>query len=423
MRPENPDPMAAPHPRDVSEGIELGFDAALRRALVDSRQRYKDLLDLAADLVWETDADGRFVFLRPDSVLGFSGEALLGSEARALAPDGALPSVFKTRTPVRGIDVWLRGAEGVVHCLSAAALPVFDEDGRWIGARGVCRDVTGERASERGVAEAGARERLAAHFLEILRDEPDPRQALRRGLAALVHALGAAGGQILVPGGGEPIVVGGSAAERVARAIRWGGRALGTLEFWRATPFDDGDRQFLGEAEMQVAGALAHAEAQQRLVAMARLDDRTGLLNRRAFLDEMTARQPLQGALLYLDLDGFKAVNDGLGHAAGDAVLAEVGQALREGTRPGDLAARLGGDEFAVWLGGSAAAGAIAIAERLRAAVVAAGRRIGGPASALDVSIGLAVSGGSAETLLGKADAAMYAAKRAGKGRLCEAEA
>jgi diguanylate cyclase (GGDEF)-like protein/PAS domain S-box-containing protein len=415
--------MRAPPRRDETAGVELGFDAALRRALVDSRQRYKDLLELAADLLWETDADGRFVFLRPDRVLGLSGEALLGSEACALAPDGVLPVVFKTRTPVRGIDVWLRGADGVVHCLSAAALPVFDEDGRWIGARGVCRDITGDRARERSVAETGARERLAAHFLQILRDEPDPREALRRGLTALAHALGATGGQILVPGNEEPIVVGGRGAERVARAIRWAGRALGTLEFWRDTPFDDGDRQLLGEAEIQVAGALAHAAAQQRLVTMARLDDRTGLLNRRAFLDEMMARQPLRGVLLYLDLDGFKAINDGLGHAAGDAVLADVGQTLREGTRPGDLAARLGGDEFAVWLDKSPPAAAVSIAARLREGIVTGGHRVGGVAASLDVSIGLAASGSNVEEILSKADAAMYAAKRAGKGLLREAEA
>jgi diguanylate cyclase (GGDEF)-like protein/PAS domain S-box-containing protein len=413
--------MDGPPPPDVSAGAPLGFDAALRRALVDSRQRFKDLLELAADVVWETDADGRFVFLRPDRVLGFSGERLLGSGVRALAPDGLLPSVFETRAPVQGVDVWLRGADGTVHCLSAAALPVLDEDGRWIGARGVCRDVTGDRARERDVAETGVRERLAAHFLQILRDEPDPRQALRRGLTALAHALGASGGQILVPGNEEPIVVGARGAERVARAIRWAGRALGTLEFWRETPFDDGDRQLLGEAEIQVAGALAHAEAQQRLVTMARLDDRTGLLNRRAFLDELTARQPLSGALLYLDLDGFKAINDGLGHAAGDAVLADVGQTLREGTRPGDLAARLGGDEFAVWLDQSSPAAAASIARRLREKIVAGGCRVGGVAAALDVSIGLAAAGGGVEALLGKADAAMYAAKRAGKGLLREA--
>lgn len=415
--------MGAPYRQGESAGVELGFDAALRRALVDSRQRYKDLLELAADLVWETDAEGRFVFLRPDRVLGLSGEQLLGSEAGALAPDGVLPSVFKTTTPVRGVDVWLRGADGAVHCLSAAALPVFDEDGRWIGARGVCRDVTADRTRERSIAETGARERLAAHFLQILRDEPDPSEALRRGLTALAHALGASGGQILVPGAAEPIAVGCRGAEHVARAIRWAGRALGTLEFWRDTPFDDGDRQVLGEAEIQVGGALAHAEAQQRLVRMARLDDRTGLLNRRAFLDEMAARQNLCGVLLYLDLDGFKAINDGLGHAAGDAVLADVGRTLREGTRPGDLAARLGGDEFAVWLDKSSPAAAGATAKRLREAIVAGGRRVGGPASSLDVSIGLAASGTSVEALLGRADSAMYAAKRAGRGLLREAEA
>jgi diguanylate cyclase (GGDEF)-like protein/PAS domain S-box-containing protein len=415
--------MGAPNGRDEPPGVELGFDAALRRALVDSRQRYKDLLELAADLVWETDAAGRFVFLRPDRVLGFSGEALLGSEARALTPDNVLPGVFRTRTPVRAVDVWLRDAEGAVRCLSAAAVPVLDENGGWIGARGVCRDVTADRARERSVAETGARERLAAHFLQILRDEPSPREALRRGLTALAHAVGACGGQIVVPGNEEPILVGVRGAERVARAIRWGGRALGTLEFWRDTTFGEDDGHLLADAEIQVAGALAHAEAQERLVAMARIDDRTGLLNRRAFLDELGARQPLNGVLLYLDLDGFKAINDALGHAAGDAVLADVGRALREGTRPGDLVARLGGDEFAVWLERSSPEAAAAIARRLREGVAGIGRRMGGVAGALDVSIGLAGSCGDVEALLGRADAAMYAAKRAGKGRLREAAA
>jgi diguanylate cyclase (GGDEF)-like protein/PAS domain S-box-containing protein len=413
--------MGAQNRPEAISGVELGFDAALRRALVDSRQRYKDLLELAADLVWETDAEGRFVFLRPDRVLGFSSEALLGTEVRALVPDRVLPGVFAAREPVRGVDVWLRADDGEVRCLGAAALPVFDEEGRWIGARGVCRDVTADRARERSVAETGTRERLAAHFLQILRDEPDPREALRRGLAALVHALGAAGGRILMQGEEAPIAVGEGGAEHAVRAIRWAGRALGTLEFWRATPFGDGDRQLLADAEIQVAGALAHAEAQQRLVALARIDDRTQLLNRRAFIDEMKRRAPLRGVLLYLDLDGFKAINDGLGHAAGDAVLAEVGEALRDGTRPDDLAARLGGDEFAVWFDGATPAATASMAGRLREAIRAAGRRIGGVAASLDVSIGLAGTGADVETLLGKADAAMYAAKRAGRGLLREA--
>jgi diguanylate cyclase (GGDEF)-like protein/PAS domain S-box-containing protein len=403
------------------ETARPGFEAALRRALLDSRQRYKDLLEIAADVVWETDADGRIVFVRPDHVLGFSSEMVLGNSIRDLAPDGNVPSVFAARAPMRAVDVWLRGADGEVHCLSTSALPIVDEQGAWIGARGVCRDVTVERARERALAENGARERLTAHFLTILRDESNPRAALQRGLTALVNALGASGGRIASTDGEPPITVGTASGERAECFIRWAGRDLGSLEFWRTTPFGEADSQLLGDAELQVAGALAHAAAQQRLVALARIDDRTGLLNRRAFLEELAGRRTLHGVLLYLDLDGFKAINDRMGHAAGDAVLAAVGDVLRGNTRPGDLAARLGGDEFAVWLDRIASGDAQAIAARLRNGIISAGERFGGAATDLNVSIGIASDAATPEMLLAAADTAMYEAKRAGRGLLREA--
>nr|WP_240897383.1 EAL domain-containing protein [Kineococcus vitellinus] len=149
-------------------------------------------------------------------------------------------------------------------------------------------------------------------------------------------------------------------------------------------------------------------------------DQLTRLPNRALFLDRL--EQAVRGAgpgappaLLFLDLDGFKAVNDRYGHAAGDAVLQACAQRVREQLRPEDTAARLGGDEFAVVLQGSDVQGAVLVAERLlarlRLPVEHEGRSLH-----VGCSIGVAVpghEGSTAETLLRDADTAMYAAKSA----------
>jgi diguanylate cyclase (GGDEF)-like protein/PAS domain S-box-containing protein len=150
---------------------------------------------------------------------------------------------------------------------------------------------------------------------------------------------------------------------------------------------------------------------------LAGTDALTGLLNRHAFLsllgDRLTAGA---AAILFVDLDGFKAVNDCDGHAVGDRLLCEVADALRTELGPGEMAARLGGDEFAVLAGSSRTDAASALAERvayrLRRMPSDAARRIG-------ASVGVAVGrrGTSAEALLGDADLAMYEAKAAGGRR------
>jgi diguanylate cyclase (GGDEF)-like protein len=152
--------------------------------------------------------------------------------------------------------------------------------------------------------------------------------------------------------------------------------------------------------------------------------------NRRAFLDTLASRlghlrrYQRAGALLFIDLDNFKALNDRRGHAAGDAALIAVARLLGEGSRRGDVAGRLGGDEFALWLEETDAAGAAAKADALIAAVAREpAAQAGDPDRALGVSIGialwpLAVAGNdSPAALVARADAAMYAAKRDGKNR------
>ncbi|KMO33699.1 hypothetical protein VP06_15880 [Methylobacterium aquaticum] len=156
---------------------------------------------------------------------------------------------------------------------------------------------------------------------------------------------------------------------------------------------------------------------------LAEFDAMTGLANRATFearfsaLDQAPAGRPPFGALLLIDLDGFKPVNDTLGHAAGDACLVEVAARLRQSCREGDLVARIGGDEFAILLTTSAPG----IAEEVAARLIAALSRPmtwAGRIFTIGASIGIARTGGrSSADLFVAADTVLYKAKAEGRGR------
>jgi diguanylate cyclase (GGDEF)-like protein len=159
--------------------------------------------------------------------------------------------------------------------------------------------------------------------------------------------------------------------------------------------------------------------------AMAYRDPLTGLWNRRYFEDrlhEELSRSRRAGperrfSVMVVDVDDFKRVNDLHGHAAGDAVLKEVGEFLIAHLRNHDVACRTGGDEFAVLLPDLSAVDCSAMLDRLRAARLAANYEQGSPIS---LSLGTASwpeAGDSLDTILAQADRAMYAAKRRSKGR------
>ncbi len=156
-------------------------------------------------------------------------------------------------------------------------------------------------------------------------------------------------------------------------------------------------------------------EAERQLRFLAEVDSLTGALNRRAFGDalESALRRSTDIAVLYCDLDGFKPINDAHGHQAGDAVLIDFVQRLKDTVRGADLVGRLGGDEFAVALLGDADAGAEAIRRRIGDAMEAP-IRVDGSDVNVGVSIGTALADEetTATELLARADAAMYDEKR-----------
>jgi diguanylate cyclase len=184
----------------------------------------------------------------------------------------------------------------------------------------------------------------------------------------------------------------------------------------------------IGVAVSSLLGALiliwSRNEQVQRLEREASEDSLTGLKNRRRFEEEVAAamarrrRDRGTGALMMIDLDHFKEVNDTHGHPAGDRLIEEVAEVLQRRARAGDIVARLGGDEFAVVLPRSTPAEAVVVAEALVAAIRHHDPTLDG-VDPVTASIGVAMFGDdprmSYATLLSEADTAMYAAKDGGR--------
>lgn len=168
--------------------------------------------------------------------------------------------------------------------------------------------------------------------------------------------------------------------------------------------------------------------AQAELRRLARLDPLTGCLNRLALTEEMERllRQPdRMHAALMVDVDHFKAINDRFGHAGGDRVLAALAHGIGAQLRAHDVFGRIGGEEFLMLLPHTDAATASALAERLRAHIEALPLQFDGQRQAVTISIGVAVSAADdryADSLVRRADQALYEAKRAGRNRVAVME-
>jgi diguanylate cyclase (GGDEF)-like protein/PAS domain S-box-containing protein len=433
-------------------------ESALRRALIESRQRYRDLIDASSDFVWETDRHGRFVFLSAAGALGYSTRDMLGRMATDFVVDAttlAYP-VFQARESVRATDVWLQRADGQISCQSITAVPIYDPEGLWCGTRGMGRDVTELRERERTQRQRVLRDRLMTYLADTIRNEINPEKTLPAALSGTGLAIGADGGLIInghpassgydvvtwgapLPHADFPAAVAGLVEQGFTDLSRGGlqlignvtedassvdQRVNGAVMFWCDADgggFGDGDRAVLAEVAGQVGLAIAQLRNYREIVTLSNTDGLTGLLNRRAFFTDLERRLSRlamakgSGALVYLDINNLKAQNDVGGHLSGDRAILTCAEILRNCTRPTDLIARIGGDEFLLWLDGVTQEGA---AGRAGALLAHAGRLTAlsaMPEKPLGVSLGIAVYDGTSpdvvENLIARADAAMYRAK------------
>jgi len=268
----------------------------------------------------------------------------------------------------------------------------------------------------------------------------DPRGTLVRWNRACEQLLGYSAAELDAPRGLLDLVPGEErfVAEAALHTLASGESPVRTEFHWRTR---DGDLRLIEWSNTALTGpdgvvthvvgtgidvtetrewAAERSAVEQRLRHIADHDALTRLFNRRRFEQELDRhithgrRYGMDGALLVMDLDRFKQVNDGHGHRAGDRVLAEVARVLRERLRDSDILARFGGDEFAVLMPHG---GAHEAAELANLMVNAVRREVSTPAGPLDASVGYALFGdstSSSDEVLSRADDAMYADKADG---------
>jgi diguanylate cyclase (GGDEF)-like protein len=292
---------------------------------------------------------------------------------------------------------------------------------------------------------AAARDLLGGDIVGLWLCDPDDAALARLrssvgldGLAKRLPAVsladaGAAGAAIIcddvaVAAGSTPVlgrITGGRLCASIAAPVHESGTVTGSLlvgSYRRDRGFTEADEQMLRAFAQNVSMALTDSQTVIRM-NQAFHDALTGLASRGLFLERMAHQlesaqtDAVQVALLFVDLDRFKIVNDTLGHAAGDQLLMTTAERIKSQLRSTDVAARFGGDEFAIMLCGIKAIDeAVHVAERIVRALgepmVIADREL-----LVNASIGIAIGGDDAADLMRRADIAMYQAKRNGRGR------
>lgn len=438
---------------DMLEALEIG-----QRRQTDLQKVYREMADLALNasdalFVWDPGAERLQWHGRVDFMLGYAENAFprtAGAFARALEPSDrrALRELYN-QTCESGdaghLTVHIRRADRQWRVWSIRVKPSVDGTGKVVRFLGACTDVT---ESEQAEEEIRSSEERLARIVETNTDG--------------IFMVGL-DGMITFANAGAERIFGLTRAELLRRKHNdqaWGTRSLDgrtirpedtafeevlrtdapvrnregsmlhaaghrVIITANAAPLHDSDGRIIGVV-YSLSDITERKTLEERLTYQAFHDPLTNLPNRALFMDRVgkalarTNRSRVPMAVLFLDLDNFKVVNDSLGHAVGDQLLVAVSERVARCLRSGDTAARFGGDEFTVLaesIGSQAEAEAIAerIMEQLRQPFALGSREV-----YASPSIGIAMStdaGETAEDLLRNSDSAMYEAKRNGKGR------
>ncbi len=309
----------------------------------------------------------------------------------------------------------------------------------------VCEDVTGQRQVERDLENlqatgqiqrrSAAQNAVLAHFGQFVLSQPEPgvlaervvetvREGLQAGRCRLL--MKADGTRDLTQAAGFGWEQGTDLPPDLEVQITDSEGIHGTLSVWLGAEekANDDDRAFLQTLAGIVSAYLQRKSAEDRLAYMAQFDALTGLPNRTLYLDRLAhaigaaARDHSPVAVLFVDVDRFKSVNDTLGHAVGDELLVQIAARLKATVRLGDTIGRLSGDEFALVLPQLAHAEDAAVVGRKITTALATPFSIHGHTVYVSGSVGISLypaDGVEPEVLLKNADMAMYRAKQSGR--------
>ena len=413
----------------------------------DSEARFRALTTLSSDWYWEMDEELRFTYVSEGirRVRGVEPSSLIGKRRWDIQFVGSGEemarhrAVMEAHQPFSNFVYARKGADGRITYASHDGEPIFDEQGRFRGYRGIARDITASIRATEALRESEERFRSlsklssdfywetdAGHRFRALSDEG----ALKKD--GTDRTVGKTAWEI-------PSVHPAAEGWHALKAKMDGHLPFRDFEFARhdakgvvrwysviGEPVFDGQGNFTGYRGVG-RDVTERKRTEQELERLAHYDKLTGLPNRVTLQDRLA--QALQRArraetllaVMFLDLDQFKEVNDSLGHAAGDELLQSVATRLTGCVRSTDTVARLGGDEFTVLLEGMRNVEEVDLVARKILAAVAQPHSAAGRELFVSTSIGVTVyplDDQDQETLLKNADRAMYQAKQAGRNNV-----
>lgn len=457
-------------PQVLLFGKDTTVEQHLTKALVQSRQMFKDLVSCSTDFAWETDNKGRFKYVSPNGILGYTAYELNDKRAADLivGQDGLNP--FDTLDAIHDVEIWLQRSDDTFACVQMSSNPIIDNNSTWQGARGVCRDITDMREREAALRSIRKSEQVLKKIISTIRDEIDPSKILRTTARAALDGITAKNCYIAQIDPDEDcdtrIELKAQSGENADKDLfkLLSKRASSICENAKANipqtfteeivddrlvligfskhhnkingvmfiVMDEQKKSWDKDEKSLFMGVVSHLgiafeqiKNYEKLERLSNTDELTSLFNRRAFSEKVNKRLIIQKrqkqscALLFIDLDNFKQVNDTCGHAAGDDVLKKLSEILLKNIRTEDFCSRLGGDEFAVWLENVDENSALRQAQRILDCQSELKEISDNDEKPLSLSIGVALSNpttsNSLDELMELADKALYTVKENGK--------
>ncbi|HJV79421.1 sensor domain-containing protein [Noviherbaspirillum sp.] len=436
------------------QGEATGFRGMLRdvtqrrrteQALRESEAKYRGILDTIEDGYYEVDLHGDIVLCNSAfcRMLGYSAEELLGQNNRRFQrPEAAATvyatfnQVYRTGVPAHSFDWQMICKDGRTITGEGSVQLVRDLDGQAIGFRGILRDVTERRNMEQALRESEARFRALTNLSSDWYWEQDNEfrytrmESRRTGADSIENSfLGKRPWE-------TELEIEGFGGWQTHRDLLAAHQSFRDIIMHRLLA--DGRPYYISvsaEPVFDASGAFAGYRgvsreiteqkiAEERIQHLATHDSLTGLPNRVMFshlvANAIASAQRYQRncAVLFIDLDRFKFINDSLGHEAGDQLLKEISKRFKKALRASDVVARLGGDEFVVLIQDlQQETQAATVARKLLSATLKP-ITLGGRDCHITASIGVAMypqDGGDEQSLMKNADIAMYYAKDEGK--------
>ena len=418
----------------------------LEKALRACQERFLALTGLSSDWYWEQDELFRFTFFSGllHEKTGLAAKAHLG-KMRWDTPRLNLTEEdwerhrkqLERHEPFSDFEMHRRDADGNDHWTSVSGVPVFDESGRFTGYRGIGRDITEKKLADGALRESEARFRALTNLSADWYWEQDEE------LRFVARAGGKTEGEGMRPHAdiGKrrwelPTITGVTDEQwRAHRELLTARKPFRDLEYEREYP--DGKRfvSVSGEPIFDVKGQFRgyrgigrdiseRKRADEKIQFLAYHDGLTKLPNRAHFSQMLnhallhSRRYNRRFAVLFLDLDRFKNINDTLGHEAGDVLLCEMARRLKESLRGSDVVARLGGDEFVVLIEEVTEPKYVATVARKILSTVIKPVTLQGQDYRVTASVGVCLYPDDAkdeQSLMKNADIAMYRAKEEGK--------